>query len=51
MAKKRSKRANKIVKQKEENDNYTIQSETEMAEKPFDFGGIPARDLKKNIGC
>ena len=20
-------------------------------EKPFDFGGMPARDLKKNIGC
>jgi hypothetical protein len=21
------------------------------AEKPFDFGGIPDRDLKKNLGC
>jgi hypothetical protein len=20
-------------------------------EKPFDFGGIPERDLKKNLGC
>jgi len=20
-------------------------------EKPFDFGGIPDRDLKKNLGC
>ena len=20
-------------------------------EKPFDFGGIPSRDLKKNLGC
>jgi len=20
-------------------------------EKPFDFGGIPQRDLKKNLGC
>jgi hypothetical protein len=20
-------------------------------EKPFDFGGLPARDLKKNLGC
>ena len=20
-------------------------------ENPFDFGGIPARDLKKNLGC
>ncbi|MDH4090620.1 MAG: hypothetical protein OEV74_10930 [Cyclobacteriaceae bacterium] len=25
-----------------------IQGETE---KPFDFGGLPARDLKKNLGC
>lgn len=23
----------------------------EKEEKPFDFGGIPARDLKKNLGC
>lgn len=20
-------------------------------EKPFDFGGLPERDLKKNLGC
>jgi hypothetical protein len=20
-------------------------------EKPFNFGGLPARDLKKNLGC
>jgi hypothetical protein len=20
-------------------------------EKPFDFGGLPSRDLKKNLGC
>jgi len=20
-------------------------------EKPFDFGGLPVRDLKKNLGC
>lgn len=23
----------------------------EEAEKHFDFGGLPARDLKKNLGC
>jgi hypothetical protein len=23
----------------------------ETEEKPFDFGGLPARDLKKNLGC
>jgi hypothetical protein len=21
------------------------------ADKPFDFGGLPDRDLKKNLGC
>jgi len=25
--------------------------EAVVEEKPFDFGGIPARDLKKNLGC
>ena len=23
----------------------------EEVEKPFDFGGLPQRDLKKNLGC
>jgi hypothetical protein len=23
----------------------------EPEEKPFDFGGLPLRDLKKNLGC
>jgi hypothetical protein len=23
----------------------------EEAEKPFDFGGLPQRDLKKSLGC
>lgn len=23
----------------------------EEAERPFDFGGLPQRDLKKNLGC
>ena len=23
----------------------------ETEEKPFDFGGLPQRDLKKNLGC
>jgi hypothetical protein len=22
-----------------------------MGDKPFDFGGIPERNLKKNLGC
>jgi hypothetical protein len=25
--------------------------DTEAPEKQFDFGGLPARDLKKNLGC
>lgn len=34
-------------------DQQTLKPETieEKEEKPFDFGGIPARDLKKNLGC
>jgi hypothetical protein len=32
-----------------------VKPETEQQasfeEKPFDFGGLPARDLKKNLGC
>jgi hypothetical protein len=24
---------------------------TDEPEKPFDFGGLPQRDLKKNLGC
>lgn len=25
--------------------------DTSENEKPFDFGGLPNRDLKKNLGC
>jgi hypothetical protein len=25
--------------------------ESSEEEKPFDFGGLPPRDLKKNLGC
>ena len=31
-----------------------VDKETEQetsAEKPFDFGGLPDRNLKKNLGC
>jgi hypothetical protein len=29
-----------------------VEEEKELSdEKQFDFGGIPARDLKKNLGC
>jgi hypothetical protein len=23
----------------------------EKSDEPFDFGGLPSRDLKKNLGC
>lgn len=26
-------------------------AETTNDENPFDFGGLPSRDLKKNLGC
>jgi len=28
-----------------------VEPTPEEKEKPFDFGGIPERDLKKNLGC
>ena len=40
----RKKRAKKNSDTKTED----IQKEDE---KPFDFGGLPERDLKKNLGC
>lgn len=27
------------------------ESTVKEGEKPFDFGGLPQRDLKKNLGC
>ena len=29
----------------------SVKSEQDQDEKPFDFGGIPDRNLKKNLGC
>jgi hypothetical protein len=40
-----NKQAKKLVPQKPK--DMPPQDE----EKPFDFGGIPDRDLKKNLGC
>jgi hypothetical protein len=28
-----------------------VDADQPMEEKPFDFGGIPDRNLKKNLGC
>lgn len=38
----------KKEKSKEKKSNPKIDQEEE---KPFDFGGLPDRDLKKNLGC
>jgi hypothetical protein len=38
----------KSTKQKEK--QITIQPEEDKAKSP-DFGGIPSRDIKKNLGC
>jgi hypothetical protein len=32
-------------------DATTSSSPIDQDEKPFDFGGLPQRDLKKNLGC
>jgi hypothetical protein len=31
--------------------NKPVKPESVEDEKPFDFGGLPNRDLKKNLGC
>lgn len=41
---KKDEQASKATPKQEE---LTVKEE----EKPFDFGGIPQRDLKKNLGC
>jgi hypothetical protein len=40
------------TRQNEEKKNSSqLETEKEAAEEPFDFGGLPVRDLKKNLGC
>jgi len=49
-----SKRKTKNVRKteiKEKKPDVPSQNIEIESEKPFDFGGIPARDLKKNLGC
>ncbi|HEY8936220.1 MAG TPA: hypothetical protein VIM65_13400 [Cyclobacteriaceae bacterium] len=33
------------------NEKQQPSKENEEQKKPFDFGGLPQRDLKKNLGC
>jgi hypothetical protein len=42
----KTKKQNKVVPQKQKDIPPHVEEE-----KPFDFGGIPERDLKKNLGC
>jgi len=44
----------KTTKKKEpkaEPEKKIPEASAEEPEKPFDFGGLPQRDLKKNLGC
>lgn len=34
-----------------EKSNVKIEESTPNSENPFGFGGLPQRDLKKNLGC
>ena len=43
----KKKKTAKVLKEKEANKP----SPPEVDEKPFDFGGLPSRELKKNLGC
>jgi hypothetical protein len=36
---------------KEKVEKKVLPSIKEEPEKPFDFGGLPQRDLKKSLGC
>ncbi len=43
----------KSAKPKKENKKLANDngSKDDSRENPFDFGGLPSRDLKKNLGC
>jgi hypothetical protein len=50
---KKSKSKKTTIKNSEK-DLELVKKQSEMIneeEKPFDFGGMPSRDLKKNLGC
>jgi hypothetical protein len=52
MSKKRIKKQKETDPKSKEEQKPNSQHPTEDAEeKPFDFGGLPSRDLKKNLGC
>ena len=49
MKKKKEKGVDDHARKKEK--KFTVPQESFQEEKPFDFGGLPDRDLKKNLGC
>jgi hypothetical protein len=49
MAKKRIIKPKETAKVKEQGPVAPVTPPEE--EKPFDFGGLPQRDIKKNLGC
>lgn len=44
-------KSKKKKKEEKSEDKPPSEGSVEKNEKPFDFGGIPPRDLKKNLGC
>jgi len=40
-----------ILRDKKENAHPKAEHAQQEDEKPHDFGGLPHRDLKKNLGC
>jgi hypothetical protein len=52
MSKKRRKTSSKAAQEKAKAlDEFKEGEQPKDEEKPFDFGGLPNRDLKKNLGC
>lgn len=49
---KKSKKKKKPSNQKDvRNEETPIRQDEDDESKPFDYGGLPDRDLKKNLGC
>ncbi len=46
-----NKKKKSIEKGKEKPKGEVTPTPLEPVEKPFDFGGLPSRDLKKSLGC
>ena len=51
MGKSKKKEEKKEENKKPKSDLKPKEETKPHEEKPFDFGGLPTRDLKKNLGC